>query len=234
MKKLMNSFIVISLIAAPICAAAQYAGIDSVLARTDSAISSGISEALEGMPVFAVPAPVSIAPVRASEAAAADYLPLGRRAVYEYEYTSSEFPGVKTIRIEHMEYSQETGTAKVNMIIFNKTNPKVSNFVMTAGASGIRSADSPLAGPRLEIPFPCTYNLTWSEGSDRSRISALNGKVTVPAGTYDNCLKISTRVGGGDAGSAERYYAPGVGLVYEQIIAEDRQETIKLTSYRLK
>ena len=39
---------------------------------------------------------------------------------------------------------------------------------------------------------------------------------------------------GGDAGSAERYYAPGVGLVYEQITAEESQQTLKLVSYQLK
>jgi len=56
----------------------------------------------------------------------------------------------------------------------------------------------------------------------------------VPAGAYNGCLKITTRLSGGDAGSAERYYAPGVGLVYERINSEDRQETLKLTSYQLK
>jgi hypothetical protein len=81
---------------------------------------------------------------------------------------------------------------------------------------------------------PLTYNMTWNEGSDRSRVAALNAKVTVPAGAYNGCLKISTRLNGGEAGTAERYYAPGVGLVYEQVISEDRQDTIKLTAYQLK
>ncbi|HAT71453.1 MAG TPA: hypothetical protein DCS63_01380 [Elusimicrobia bacterium] len=236
MKKSVNSAIFISLVLAPLCVFAQAGALDAVLARTESALAGDFLKAAGGMPSFTVPPPVSIAPRqdRAADTQAADYLPLDKRFVYEYEYTSSEFAGAKTIRLEYMEYSETARSVKVNMIVFNKTKPRVSDFVMTAGDAGIRSSDSPLAGPRLEIPFPLVYNQTWNEGSDRNRVAALNAKVSVPAGVYSGCLKITTRLGGGDAGAAERYYAPGVGLVYEQVTAEDSQQTIKLVSYQLR
>ncbi|MCM2268005.1 MAG: hypothetical protein NDI60_09575 [Elusimicrobiales bacterium] len=229
-----TSALFISLLLSPLCVFAQAGALDAVLARTDAALAADFYRAAQQMPAFGVPPPVSISDERYSDTPAADYLPLNKRAVYEYEYTSSEFTGVKTIRIEFMEYSEAARTAQVNMIIFNKTKPKVSNFVMTAGPDGIRSSDSPIAGPRLELPFPLAYNQVWNEGSDRNRVAALNAKVAVPAGVYNGCLKITSKLGGGDAGSAERYYAPGVGLVYEQIAAEDSQQTIKLTAYQLK
>ncbi|HCC48948.1 MAG TPA: hypothetical protein DEQ38_12650 [Elusimicrobia bacterium] len=225
----------ISLISAPLGAAAQYGALNNVLSATDHTLSQAFREAGAGMPVFSVPAPVSISTdERYSDTPAEQYLPLSKRAVLEYEYTSSEFTAPKTIRLEYLSYSDKDKTAMINMIIFNKTRPKVSNFVVIAGENGVRSSDSPVYGARLEFPLPLTYNSVWNEGPDRSRVAALNAKVTVPAGAYTGCLKITTRLSGGDAGSAERYYAPGVGLVYEQINSEDRQETVKLVSYQLK
>ena len=235
MKKFVNSVILISVILSPLRASAQYGAVENVLAHTDPALSAAFRQAGEAMPVFSVPAPVSISQDnRASDTPAAEYLPLNRRAVLEYEYTSSEFAGTKIVRLEYTEYSEKDQTAKVSMIIFNRSKPRVSNFVLAANTTGVRSSDSPLYGPRLELPFPLVYNSVWTEGADRSRVAALNARVTVPAGVYNGCLKITTRLNGGEAGAAERYYAPGVGLVYEQIISEDRQETIRLTSYQTK
>ena len=221
-----KSFLLAAMLISPLCASAQYGAIDNVVANLDPVLSAAFMKAQAGMPAFSVPAPVSISPDRASDTPAGDYLPLKKRAVYDYEYTSSEFTGPKAIRIEYLDYSEKDATVRVNMVIFSngKAKPKVVNFIMTATQAGIRSSDSPLAGARLEIPFPLVYNQTWNEGSDRNRVAALNAKVAVPAGTYNGCLKITTKLGGGDSGAAERYYAPGVGLVYEQIISEDRQE----------
>ncbi|MHB0996733.1 MAG: hypothetical protein ACYC2I_10225 [Elusimicrobiales bacterium] len=224
-----------AIVAAPLCAFAQYGAVQRVADATDPVLAAALRQAQENMPVFSVPAPSSISKEdRDTNTPPADFLPLNKRAVYEYEYTSSEFLGAKLIRVEFMSYSDAEKTAAVNMIIFNKTKPKVSNFVISAGPSGIRSSDSPIYGPRLEVPVPLTYNMTWNEGADRNRVAALNAKITVPAGAYSGCLKITTRLNGGEAGAAERYYAPGVGLVHEQVISEDRQDMIKLVSYQLK
>lgn len=216
-------------------AAAQQAALDRVLGATDPALAAVAQAAAGTLPTFTVPPPVSITPGgRVTDAQAAEYLPLARRAVLEYEYYSSEYAAPRAVRVEFLSYSDKDAAAQVNMIIFGEKKPRVSNFVMTAARDGIRSTDSPLYGPRLELPLPLVYNASWNEGPDHSRVAALNAKVSVPAGDYEGCLKIATRLSGGDAGSAERYYAPGVGLVYERVISEDRQETLKLTSYQLK
>ncbi len=232
-----NSFLIsLFFTLSPLCAFAQAGALDRALQRTEPVLAAEFAKAAGDMPVFTVPAPValSIGDERYSDTPAAEYLPLNKRAVLEYEFTSSEFTAAKAVRVEVMNYSAADKTAQVNMVIFNKTKPKVSNYVLTAAQDGIRSTDSPLAGPRLEIPMPLAYNQVWNEGYDRHRVAALNAKVTVPAGVYNGCLKIVTKLGGGDAGTAERYYAPGVGLVYERITAEDGQQTLKLVSYQLK
>jgi hypothetical protein len=234
MKKFVKSVIYISLISAPLCAAAQYNAINNVVNATDPVLAGAAREAQGSLPVFSVPAPVSVSGDRYSDTPAEQYLPLHQQAVLEYEYTSSEFTGAKSIRLEYMSYSDKDKSAAVNMIIFNRTKPRVSNFVVTVAPDGIRSSDSPVYGPRLEIPLPLTYNYVWHEGPDRNRVAGFNSTVSVPAGIYHGCLKITTRLSGGDAGSAERYYAPGIGLVYEKINSEDRQEIIQLASYQLK
>ena len=216
-------------------AAAQQDALSRVLGATDPALAAAAQAAAETMPAFTVPPPVSITPgYRVTDAQAADYQPLDRRAVLEYEYYSSEYAAPRTVRLEFMSYSAKDAAAQVNMIVFGEKKPRVSNFALVSGPDGIRASDSPLYGPRLEFPLPLVYNAAWNEGPDRSRVAALNARVSVPAGDYAGCLKIATRLGGGDAGSAERYYAPGIGLVYERVISEDRQETLKLTSYQLK
>ncbi len=232
MKKLLLPLFLVSL--SPVCASAQYNALNPVLEKTDPALAAAMREAGEHMPVFSVPAPVSIADGRYSDTPAAEYLPIHRRAVLEYEYTSSEFLDPKMVRIEYLSYSEADKTAAVNMIVFNKSRPKVSNFRITASPDGFRASDSPLYGPRLEIPLPLANNRSWNDGPDHNRVAALDAKVSVPAGAFSGCLRISTSLSGGDAGSAERYYAPGIGLVYERIIAEDRQETLKLVSFELK
>jgi hypothetical protein len=231
MKKFAITLLLLSL--APY-AGAQYNAVNNVLDATDPALSAAFREAQETMPAFTVPSPVSISGERYSDTPAEQYLPIHKQAVLEYEYTSSEFVAPKVIRLEYMSYSDADKSASVNMIIFNKSKPRVSNFVITAAGDGIRASDSPVYGPRIEIPVPLVYNYSWNEGPDRNRVAGLNSTISVPAGIYHGCLKITTRLSGGDAGSAVRYYAPGIGLIYEKIISEERQEVITLTSYQLK
>lgn len=213
-------------------AAAQYGAVENVLSHTDPALAGAFREAQENMPVFSVPAPVAIGE-RVTDAQAAAYLPLKERAVLQYEHASSEFDSPRTVRVEYLGWSDETASAAVNMITFHGSKPKVANFVVRAAAEGPLAGDSPLYGPRLEFPIPLVYNAVWFEGPDRSRVAALNAEVQVPAGLFKGCLKIVTRLSGGDAGTAERYYAPGVGLVYERVTSEERQDTLRLLSSEL-
>src|SRR3989338_588568 len=104
MLKFVKSVIYISLITAPLCAAAQYDAVENVLAATDPGLAEAYRKAGEELPVFSVPAPVSISDERYSDTPADQYLPISRRAVLEYEYTSSEFTAPKVISVEHTYY----------------------------------------------------------------------------------------------------------------------------------
>ena len=235
MKKFVKTFIYISLVTAPLTGAfAQTGAIEKILNNTDAVLAAGFLTAMKNMPAIPAPAPENIVLEKAVYTPAEEYLPIKRKVIYTYEYTSGDFRGSRVLTVEYLEYSEKDSSVKVTMTTFDHNKPKLDTFVLFSTRAGIHALNSPLAGPRLEIPSPAAYNAAWDEGSDRNRIAAVNAKITVPAGSFTNCLKISSRLGGGDTGTAERYYAPGVGLLFEQILAEDKQETIKLTSYQFK
>jgi len=161
-----------------------------------------------------------------------NYLPIFNRVVYEYEYTSSEFIGNKKVVVEFKGYSEKDSLTNVTITYYNKKGTKIVDYTIKISPSGLISSDSILGGSRIELPIPLFKDKQWTENSNNNRITSINAKVQTQAGTFLNCLKVYTRIGGGDAGSAERYYAPGIGLVMENVNAEDKQESIKLVSFK--
>jgi len=178
---------------------------------------------------FEIPSPVGFSvEVSKNSSQTADpylYLPISIKGVYEYEFTSSEFQGAKKVIVEYKGYSEKDSMAIASITYFNKNGKKTYDFTLKIAQNGIVASDTILAGARVEIPFPLFKGKEWTENSDKNRVSTFSAKVSVPAGTFDNCLKITTKIGGGDAGFSERYYAPGKGLVMETVNAEDKQET---------
>lgn len=162
-----------------------------------------------------------------------NYFPIKKNIKLEYEYTSSEFLGKKRVIIEISEYSEKDNSAKAKMIIFKGNRYESTDYNIYITESGILATDSILDGKRTEIAFPVKLGKVWTEGRNKNRISSLNAKITVPAGELTNCIKIITKIADGDAGSAVRYYAPGIGLVYEEVKGEDVQETIKLLNWQI-
>lgn len=162
------------------------------------------------------------------------YLPISVKAVYEYEYTSSEFQGSKKVIVEYKGYSEKDSLTSASITYYNRNGQKTSDFTLKISNNGILASDTILAGARIEIPFPLFKGKEWTENSDKNRVSTFSAKASVPAGNFENCLKIITKIGGGDAGIAERYYAQNVGMVLENISAEDKQETLKLVSFKKK
>lgn len=159
------------------------------------------------------------------------YLPITVKAVYEYEYTSSEFQGSKKVVVEYNGYSEKDSLTYASITYYNKNGQRTYDYTIKIANNGIVVSDTILAGPRIEIPFPLFKGKEWTENADKNRVSTFSAKTSVPAGNFENCLKIVTKIGGGDAGVAERYYAANIGLVLESVNAEDKQEALKLVSF---
>ena len=226
--KAIVSIIAMAVLTAP--AAAQYSQImENVLQNTDPAIAGPVIVVGNG-DSFSIPEPLILRPE--TKDTATEFFPMVKNRIYEYEYTSSEFLGARKLTIEYLDYSEKEGFITARLTAYNRTTPWVEDYSVQFKGDGLHATSSPLGGPRVEIPLPLYQNRSWTEGSHYSRVTSLKHKATVPAGTFEGCLKILTRIGGGDAGSAYRIYAPGVGLVEEALSAEDRQDHIRLVAIK--
>ncbi|MFA6003889.1 MAG: hypothetical protein WC881_07460 [Elusimicrobiota bacterium] len=83
----------------------------------------------------------------------------------------------------------------------------------------------------LELPLPPEPGRRWTRAPNQYRIDAADAVVTVPAGTFRDCLRVVYTIAGGDAGWGERLYAPGVGLVYEMCSDEAEPFELLLTRF---
>ncbi|MDQ7773854.1 MAG: hypothetical protein RDU13_10055 [Elusimicrobiales bacterium] len=226
--KAIVSIIALAAFTAP--AAAQYEQVmENVLRNTDPAISGPVIVVGNG-DAFSIPEPLIIKPE--TKDTATEFFPMRKSRIYEYEYTSSEFLGSRKLTIEYLDYSEKEGFLTARLTAYNRNTPWVEDYSVRFKADGLHATSSPLGGPRVEIPLPLYQNRSWTEGAYYNRVTSLKHKVTVPAGTFENCLRILTKIGGGDAGSAYRVYAPGVGLVEEALSAEDRQDHIRLVAIK--
>ncbi|MDT8286019.1 MAG: hypothetical protein RQ748_02825 [Elusimicrobiales bacterium] len=211
-------------------ASAQYSQImENVLQNTDPAIAGPVI-VVGGNDSFSIPEPLIVRPE--TKDSATEFFPMIKNRIYEYEYTSSEFLGTRRLTIAYLDYSEKEGFLTARLTAYNRTTPWVEDYSVQFKGDGLHATSSPLGGPRLEIPLPLYQNRSWSEGQLYNRVTSLRYKTTVPAGQFEGCLKILTKIGGGDAGSAYRIYAPGVGLVEEALSAEDRQDHIRLVSVK--
>lgn len=231
MKKSVKALVTIFAMAAFTApAAAQYSEImENIIRNTDPQIGGPVIVVGPG-DSFAIPEPLIIKPE--SKDTATEFFPMIKNRIYEYEYTSSEFLGSRRLTLEHLDYSEKEGFLTVRLTAYNRNTPWVETFSVQFKGDGLHATSSPLGGPRMEIPLPLYQNRSWTEGSYYNRVTSLKHKVTVPAGTFENCVRILTKIGGGDAGSAYRVYAPGVGLVEEALSAEDRQDHIRLVAIK--
>lgn len=226
--KTIVSMIAMAVLTAP--AAAQYSQImENILQNTDPAITGPVIVVGDG-DSFSIPEPLILRPE--TKDSATEFFPMRKNRIYEYEHTSSEFLGTRKLTIEYLDYSEKEGFLTARLTAHNRTTPWVEDYSVQFKSDGLHSTSSPLGGPRVEIPLPLYQNRSWTEGQLYNRVTSLKYRTTVPAGTFEGCVKILSKIGGGDAGSAYRVYAPGVGLVEEALSAEDRQDHIRLVSIK--
>ncbi|PIU17709.1 MAG: hypothetical protein COT18_12565 [Elusimicrobia bacterium CG08_land_8_20_14_0_20_59_10] len=218
--------LLVSLMMFPAIAGAQ--SLSGILGATDPALAAAARLALQNKSFV----PQVSAPVKSVKDAAgpADYLPLQRGGVYTYEYYSSAFKGTRTMRLEFGAFSYRDNSVTVTRTIFDRNTRQESVFKLYYTQSGIQATSSPLAGPRLEMPSAVTYNLAWDEGANHSRVAAVKASIKTASGNF-NGVRILTSLDGG--GTINRYYAPGIGLVAEQLLTSGKYETINLVSYQL-
>ena len=163
-----------------------------------------------------------------------NYFPFDSSLVLVYSYTTSEQAVAETIELtfENISLTPKERMGVGRLAISGKIRP--DSFRVRQTEQGIFAFDYANGRERMEFPFPIKENARWESSVGIESIATLRGWVIVPAGKFYGVLKVVTSLGGGDLGTATRYYAPGVGLVYEEILAEDKHDVLKLVAVRRK
>lgn len=162
----------------------------------------------------------------------ADYFPLKKNLRFEYSYTSSEFEGVAKVLIEILSVSRKSAglCAEARMTVDIKGTPTSSDYRIMRSSKCLSTGDGIVTGGRKEYTLPAAVGAKWDEYPDANEITSLSERISVPAGKFSKCMKVMTLLSGGDSGTATRYYAPGVGYVYEKYSGEDMAAEVKLVS----
>ena len=162
---------------------------------------------------------------------AAEYFPLKEGTRFEYKYKSTEFAGIAKVFIDIVKVVKKPGkTVAQAEMIFELRDTHTDEYTITRDAKWLTTADGVMVGGRREFPLPPKEGASWNESPDVNEIVSLSDKVSIKAGKFQNCMKIVTRLAGGDAGKSVRYYAPGVGYILEEYTGEDKTCELELVS----
>ncbi|MDX6770988.1 MAG: hypothetical protein SF051_15755 [Elusimicrobiota bacterium] len=138
-----------------------------------------------------------------------DYHPIeaGRRLEYELRRAG----GVWTLVVDCLEATRQGDrvAGKLRRTWRGPDGEQTSTETVERRPDGVYHAG------RLVLPHPPVRGRSWDHPPRQYRLEGLDGAVEVPAGAYKGCARVSYLIAGGDAGSGERLYAPGVGLVHE-------------------
>ncbi|OIO00784.1 MAG: hypothetical protein AUJ51_09605 [Elusimicrobia bacterium CG1_02_56_21] len=160
---------------------------------------------------------------------AAEYFPLKDRTRFEYKFTSTEFEGEAKIYIDILEVKKKAAkTVAQARMIFELRDSHTTQYTITRDAKWLTTADGVIIGGRREFPLPVKEGAKWDEYPDSSEVVSLSDKVSIKAGKFAKCMKIVTKLAGGDAGKSVRYYAPGIGYILEEYSGEDKNCELEL------
>lgn len=164
-----------------------------------------------------------------------DYFPLIVGLRWNYQHTSTEFDGIESVEIEIQDVQGfREDVLAAALIRRRRMGQETSKSYRIKKTAKEVSSDSGVLGwGRKEFPLPPVPGKTWIEEPDRHEIASLDSEIQVPAGHYIRCLRVNTLLAGGDGGSALRYYAPGVGYVYEEYSSETSGSRVSLSSFHL-
>jgi len=151
----------------------------------------------------------------------ADFFPLQAGRFWEYDSESSR--GRRRVRVEIVAVEDDRGTTRASGRSRVGSAPWLE-FSVVEDASSVRVEGL------VEFPLPPNVGAAWDAGGDALRIDSDRARAQVPAGRFQGCLRVVVLLAGGDSGTGERLYAPGVGLVRETLSDEgDPSERVLVT-----
>jgi hypothetical protein len=140
-----------------------------------------------------------------------DFFPLlaGRKMSYRTRATGGEGAlVVETVRV--VRRGPDRLEASCRSVARWPGQPEsLREYLAVVEPSGVTNAGE------LEYPLPALPGAAWARPPRDFEIEGMTGEARTPAGDFSRCLVVRYTVAGGDAGAGRRFYAPGVGFVYE-------------------
>ncbi len=145
-----------------------------------------------------------------------DYFPLQRGYRLRYAHTSTRFEGLETVNIEFTDIQElRQGAQALAVLTRSRLGQNSSqSYLVLRESSRVLAEGGVLGMPRLEFERPPAVGRVWRQADGVHTIASLDASIEVPAGKFARCLRVNTLLA--DGGTAIRYYAPGVGYVYEE------------------
>jgi hypothetical protein len=146
----------------------------------------------------------------------AAYFPLavGNEWVYESSEGTEATPVVESWRVAR----QEEGAFVLQIKQSYVTADGVEEFFVST-AAGLRRLDRQTASPettedelRFFLKAPLSVGATWKNADGTYTVTASGKTITVPAGTFTNCVEVTHQSTGGRV-TVVTLYAPSVGVV---------------------
>jgi hypothetical protein len=151
----------------------------------------------------------------AEEAQVSQYFPLtvGNRWVYELQDRTDAPPVTEyweVVREEYGAFVLRTRQSELTRGGFEEF------FIPTSeGIKRFARETTNKDNPPFFLKGPLQVGTTWEDEDGTYEITALDKRVTVPAGTFPHCLEVTNRRKGGKA-TVVTLYAPGVGVVQRE------------------
>jgi hypothetical protein len=149
----------------------------------------------------------------------ADYFPLavGNRWVYESSEGTEALPALESweiVRQEEGRFVLRVQQPYATTESFEETvTPSADGISSLSREKGKGGAQKRAPGFFLKAPLKAGSN--WKNADGRYAITAVDEMVTVPAGTFTNCVEV-TRWSTAGTATVISLYAPGVGMVQRE------------------
>jgi len=174
------------------------------------------------------------------------YYPLKEGLRWEYAVMSAK-GGAQKLIITNLAPREVNGVKvtprkwEMGGASFIELMEKDNNGIYRYGEQGAENQTPVVLTPKeYHLKFPITHGSSWNMTTKMDNhtlkvsltVESVSDEVTVPAGTFKDCLEIK-QVGGDDAGAsvlAYEWYAPGVGIVKSMATIKEKSPQGAITS----
>lgn len=158
-----------------------------------------------------------------------DYFPVvvGLKLTYRYEYGGQR---ARKMSFEVLSVDEESDGVVTATCLRTVAGRELPEYVVTKDL-GKGWVSSSLWGN--EFPLPPSTGKKWERPPDSYVVETTAEEIEVPAGRFTECLRVVRQIAGGDGGTEERWYAPGVGLIFVDCRDEAEPYKMRLSEKKL-